>query len=79
MTEEVKNGPIKIGDKYYAADSLTQTGIALLQDVSLIEQEMKQYTLKISIHQLAKAKLIDELAKEMDKFVEVPAPEETGA
>lgn len=78
MAEETQDVQVlTIGEKTYFADSVTEHGSKILGDIQKVEQQVGSYTLQMSIANLAKAKLIEELEKEIPKFKEVPQPEET--
>jgi hypothetical protein len=66
---------IKLGEKYYETESVTDLTIAIMRDLKTIDDQIKTYGTQLSIAKLAKSKLIDELQKEVPKMKEVPAPE----
>ena len=66
---------IKIGDKLYDMNTATDLTLAILKDVKAIEDQLNSYGLQLSIAKLARAKLIDELYKELPKLTEVQNPE----
>jgi hypothetical protein len=66
---------LRIGEKHYSMESVTELAVNLLNDIKKIEEEMNRINLQFSITKLAKLKLIDELTKELPKMTEVPAPE----
>lgn len=70
---------INIGDKVYEADSITEQGVNIINDIQKVEQVLSRQQLEVSITQLAKAKLMEELQKELPKFKEVEAPAEDKA
>ena len=65
---------IQIGDKFYDAKSVSELGWAIIRDLKTIDGKLNDYNLEVSIAKLAKAKLIDELQKEIPAMTEVPAP-----
>ena len=65
---------IRIGDKHYNAETLTDGAKALLGDLQKIEGVMGQKTLELSIMDLAKQTLIGKLVEETANLEEVPAP-----
>lgn len=72
MSEDVTT--IKIGDKYYDSDSITDLSIAIMKDIKTIDDEISKYGIQMSIAKLAKSKLIEELQKELPKMKEVHQP-----
>jgi hypothetical protein len=66
---------IKLGEKYYETESVTDLTIAIMRDLKTIDDQIKTYGTQLSIAKLAKSKLIDELQKEVPKMKEGPAPE----
>jgi hypothetical protein len=73
--KETELKTIAIGDKVYSADSITEQGVNIINDLQRVDQVLSRQQLDISITQLAKAKLIEELDKEKASFTEVEAPE----
>jgi hypothetical protein len=73
---ETKDKPkaIKIGEEFYAVDSLTEKSINLFQDIKKVEDRIAQIQLDISIAEVAKTKLYEELIKEKENLTQVPAP-----
>jgi hypothetical protein len=73
--QQIKEGDtVQIGDKFYDAKTVSELSWAIIKDMKTIEDKIKDYGLQVSIAKLAKAKLIDELYKEVPKMTEVPAP-----
>lgn len=76
MTEaqktEVKT--FQIGEKTYDASSITEHGVNLINDIRKVDAKIADKQLGISIMQLAKAKLLEELDKEVVNFTEVEGP-----
>lgn len=68
---------IKIGDKNYDVESVTDLSLALMKDIKTIDDKLKEYGVEMSIAKLAKSKLIEELQKELPKMTEVPEEAET--
>lgn len=62
---------LQIGDKFYDLNTATEMSLAIAKDIKTIDEKIKDYHLQISIAQLAKAKLFDELQKELPKMTEV--------
>jgi|GEM_PF-4104910 hypothetical protein len=75
MEDIVKSQAVKIGEKYYDINTVTELAVALLKDIKKIDDEISRVNLKLSITKLAKIKLLDELTKELPKMTEVLAPE----
>jgi hypothetical protein len=67
---------IKIGDKQYETESVTDLAIAIMKDVKTIDDQITSYGVQLSIAKLAKSKLIEELQKELPKMTEVVQEEE---
>jgi hypothetical protein len=65
---------IKLGEKTYSAESLTEKGTNIINDMRKIDGLMQQQQLLVSVSVLAKGKLIEELTKEAEKFTEVEDP-----
>lgn len=57
----MENQTIKIGNNEYLVDSLDQKAKELISDIILIENEIKAYSRKISICNIAKATVTNEL------------------
>lgn len=70
MAEKQESKLIKLGDKIYETDSITELGNALMNDIKKVDEEIVNINTTIGIYKLAKAKLIDELIKESSKFKE---------
>lgn len=62
---------IKIGDKYYDINTVTDLSVAIMKDLKTIDDELKHYGIQMSIAKLAKSKLIEELQKEIPKMTEI--------
>lgn len=79
MTEENKEvQTVTIGEKIYLADSLTEHGVNIINDVRSVETRIKQLQLDVAIADLARGKLMEELQKEVPKFTEIEKPVEEG-
>lgn len=65
---------IRINDKYYNADTLTDTAKALLSDLQKVEGRMNNLSLDLSIMDLAKQSLIGKLVEETAHLQLVPPP-----
>lgn len=65
---------IKIGDKHYDVESVTELSLALMKDMKTIDDQIRHFGVQMSICKLAKSKLIEELQKELPKMKEVSAP-----
>ena len=70
---------IRMGDKYYNAETLTDAARALLGDLQKVEGVIGQKTLELSIIELAKQTLIGRLVEETTNLEEVPTPVEAEA
>lgn len=66
---------INIGDKVYDADSITEQGVNIINDLQKVDQVLARQQLDVSITQLAKAKLMEALQAELPNFKEVEVPE----
>jgi hypothetical protein len=62
---------IRIGDKHYNAEALTETATALLSDLHKVEGELNHLSLQSSIVTLAKNTLINRLLDETANLEEV--------
>lgn len=67
---------IRIGEKYYNAETLTEPAVGLLNDLQKVEGELGRLNLQSSITNLAKSTLIDKLVAESENLEEVDAPAE---
>jgi len=70
---------IRIDDKHYNADNLTDAAKAILSDLQKVEGRMNQLSLDISIMNLAKQTLVGKLVEETANLEEVEAPVATEA
>jgi|SaaInlStandDraft_4_1057021.scaffolds.fasta_scaffold12980_8 hypothetical protein len=75
-TETTVNS-IRIGEKHYNAEKLTEPATALLGDLQKVENELSSLTLKTSIINLAKSTLVEKLVEETANLEEVDAPKAT--
>lgn len=62
---------IKIEGKTYDVKSITDNGAQIIGNIQKIDEVMSQKQLELNIINIAKAKLIDELVKEVKNFQEV--------
>jgi len=62
---------IRIGDKHYNAETLTDDSKALLSDIQKVDGELARLALQTSITNLAKGSLIDRLVEESVNLEEV--------
>lgn len=69
-TQELKT--IQIGETLYKAESLTEQGVNIINDIKKVDAQLAQQQLSVSITQLAKSKLMEELQKETANFEAVP-------
>ena len=60
-----------IGDKVFEASSITEHGTNIINDLQKVDSILAQQQLQVSITQLAKGKLMEELQKEMANFTEI--------
>jgi len=65
---------IRIGEKYYNGDTVTETAKTLLLDIQKVENELGRISLRSSITNLAKATLIEKLIEETVNLEEVEKP-----
>jgi hypothetical protein len=76
MTEKTEPTELKtfqIGEKTYDAASITEQGVNIINDIRKVDNMLSQQQLQVSITQLAKTKLMEELEKEKENFTEVTA------
>lgn len=66
---------VRIGEKFYNGEKLTEQATALLGDIQKVEGELGRLSLQTSIASLAKGTLIDKLVAETPNLEEVDAPE----
>jgi len=69
MADEVKT--ITIDDKKYDMESLTEKSKSIIANLQRVDQLLTQQQFEVSISQLGRAKLLEELAKEVPNFKEV--------
>ncbi len=62
---------IKIEGKTYDVKSITDNGAQIIGNIQKIDELISQKQLELNIINIAKAKLIDELVKEVKNFQEV--------
>lgn len=77
--KETELKTINIGDKVYEADSITEQGVNIINDLQRVDQVLARQQLEVSITQLAKAKLMEALQAELPNFKEVEGSGETEA
>ena len=65
---------VRIGDKFYNGDKLTEKATALLGDIQKVEGELGRLSLQTSICNLAKGTLVQNLVAEAVNLEEVEAP-----
>jgi len=65
---------IRIGEKHYNAETLTESAKALLGDLQKIEGRLGQLSLDASIMDLAKQTLVGKLVEETANLQEVTPP-----
>jgi hypothetical protein len=73
--KETELKTISLGDKVYEADSITEQGVNIINDLQKVDQVLARQQLEVSITQLAKAKLMEALQEELPKFKEVQGTE----
>lgn len=71
MSEATEVKTITIDDKKYAIDSLTEKGQSIILNLQKVEATLASSQFDVTVAQLAKAKLLDELGKEVQNFTEV--------
>jgi len=65
---------VRIGEKYYNGEKLTDKATALLSDIAKVEGELGRLNLQTSISNLAKGTLVQNLVEEAKNLEEVEAP-----
>jgi hypothetical protein len=65
---------VKINGLFFDANTVTDLGIAIMNDLKRVDEEFANLNFRAGIAKLAKDKLMDELVKESSKFTEVEAP-----
>jgi len=65
---------VRIGDKVYLVESLTEEGLNLVADIRKTESVIAQQQLGLSVSTYAKSKLIEELSAMTDDFTEIEIP-----
>jgi len=66
-----KKETIKLGEKTFLADSVTERGNNIIDDIQKVESLIGTQQLELSVSNLAKGKLLEELTKESSNFTEV--------
>lgn len=76
MTEEVKT--ITINDKIYKIEDLSKNALNLVNDVTLIQNSIKDKNTEIAVYNIARETLMNELLSEIKDLqsVSVEAPTE---
>lgn len=76
MTEEVKT--ITINDKIYKIEDLSKNALNLVNDVTLIQNSIKDKNTEIAVYNIARETLMNELLNEIKdvQSVSVEAPTE---
>jgi len=64
---------ITINAKNYLSDSITQKGLQIINTISRIDEVLNRQHLEVGITQVARSKLVEDLAAEAVNFTEVPA------
>lgn len=74
MSEQTQNAEqktVKIEDKVYAVDSLTEAGANLINNVQAVDQLIARHQFELNVAGTAKAALMEQLIKEAANFTEV--------
>ena len=66
---------IRIGQKHYNAETLTETAAALLGDIQKVDGEIGRLALQTSIANLARGTLVEKLVEETKNLQEVEVAE----
>jgi len=69
--EKAEIQTISIDDKKYDLASVTDLGSNIISNIQKLDSLTNDLQFKLNVNQLARAKLIDELGKEIPKFKEV--------
>jgi hypothetical protein len=69
--EQTELKTIQIGETLYDVSTVTEQGVNIINDVRSIDNILSQQQLTVSITQLAKSKMIEELEKEAVKFTAI--------
>jgi len=67
---------VKFNGKTYASSSITSKGEDIIKDIQSVEGLISKYQLEVSVSQLARIKLLEELEAEAVNFTEVEDPTE---
>jgi len=70
------NNTIKIDNKMYDASSLTERASVLIGNIQRTDEMITRHQIEISIANIAKSKLLEELGKEVPNLVEIQAKTE---
>jgi len=83
-SEKKETGPeqgeihtIKLGDKLFTMESVTDLGHGILEDIRKVDSVIQQQSLTLSISNLARQKLLADLTAESEKFTPAEDPETT--
>jgi len=68
---------ITLGDKTFNADKLSKRGTDIMNDLAKVDGVLAEQNLLVSISNVARGKLIEELTKESVNFEEVEEVKET--
>lgn len=77
MTEEVKT--ITINDRIYNIEDLSKDALNLVNDVTLIQNTIKDKNTEIAVYNIARETLMTELLKEIAEVNSVPTEAPTEA
>lgn len=61
---------VKIDDEEFSVDTLTERGIQLIKNIGRLDEVLSRQHLDVAITELAKSKLLDDLANEKVNFKE---------
>ena len=75
MTEQEAPKTVKIEDKTYAVDSLTEKGVQLINNISMVDQVVARHRSEMEVASYAKDNLVRELVAEAVNFREVVVKE----
>lgn len=66
---------LQIGETIYDVASLTERGVNIINDIRKVEAQIGHHQINVSIAQLAKAKLLEELNTEAVNFTKIGTAE----
>lgn len=75
MAEQEAPKTVKIEDKTYSVESLTEKGIQLINNISMVDQIVARHRSEMEVASFAKDKLVAELVAETPNFQEVVVEE----